>query len=175
MQIGMALLGFLTLAATASTQSPAPAVKNSENTQKLADGATSPPANITDVAWLAGYWIGEGLGGVSIETWSPPQGDRMYGTFTLTKEAGVVFSEAMLLVEEKGSLLLKVKHFNPDFTGWEEKDDFVSFPLVGMGDNEAFFSGLTFRRNGDALSVFLVLSSGGERTEHAFRFQRGRL
>ena len=63
----------------------------------------------------------------------------MQGIFTLSREGELTFSEAMTLVEEEGSLVLKVKHFTPEFVGWEEKDGFVSFPLVGLGENEAYF------------------------------------
>ena len=38
------------------------------------------------VAWLAGYWKGTGLGGVTEEMWTPPVGDRMHGIFTLRQD-----------------------------------------------------------------------------------------
>ena len=149
--------------------------KNSENTLKLDDGASSPSAQIEDVAWLAGYWRGEGLGGESEEMWGQPIGDRMLGVFSLSRHGRLVFSEAMSLVEEEGSLVLKIKHFSPDFTGWEEKNDFVSFPLVRLGEQEAYFSGLTFRRQGERLEAFVVLESGGMTREVALRFERVKL
>jgi hypothetical protein len=34
-----------------------------ENTVRLAEGAASPPATLGGMAWLAGSWRGEGLGG----------------------------------------------------------------------------------------------------------------
>ena len=149
--------------------------KNSENTLKLDEGASSPPAQIEDLSWLAGYWRGEGLGGECEEVWAPSIGDRMLGVFSLSREGSLVFSETMALVEEEGSLVLKIKHFNPDFSGWEEKDDYVSFPLVRLGEQEAFFSGLTFRRKGDRLEAFVVVESGGKANELAFSFERGEL
>lgn len=155
-----------------STGQPLAPKQSSANTLKLADGATSPKAKIGELAWLAGLWEGSGLGGVSREIWAPPQTDRMYGTFTLEKEGKLVFSEAMLLVEEAGSVVLKIKHFNPDFTGWEEKDGFVRFPLVRLGEHSAYFGGLTLRRQGESLTVYLVLTEGEERTEHVFSFER---
>ena len=121
---------------------------------------------------MAGYWRGEGLGGAIEETWTPPAGDRMQGIFTLAREGTPVFSEAMQLVEEEGSLVLKVKHFTPEFVGWEEKDKFVRFPLVRLADNEAYFSGLTFRRQGDRLLIYIVLSQEGAKTEHVLSFER---
>ncbi len=147
-------------------------IQNSPNTLRLAQGASGPEASIDDLAWLAGYWVGDGLGGTSEELWTPPGGDRMYGVYTLRKEERVVFSEAMMLVETDGSLALRVKHFTPEFVGWEEKDGFVSFPLVRLGDREAYFSGLTLRRSEGSLTIYLVLSQDGERTEHAFHLER---
>lgn len=150
----------------------------SENTMRAEEGAPRPAARIADVAWLAGYWRGEGLGGPCEEIWSLPAGDRMQGIFTLSREGALVFSEAMTLVEEEGSLVLKVKHFTPEFVGWEAKEDFVSFPLVKLGepdpgDRVAYFRGLTFRRkSADELLIYIVLTSQGEKTEHELKLTR---
>ena len=156
----------LLAAATAWAQAAA-----SDNTLRLGEEGVSPPAKIGDVAWLAGYWRGEGLGGAVEEIWSLPSGDRMQGIFTLAREGAPVFSEAMQLVEEEGSLLLKVKHFTPDFVAWEEKEDHVRFRLVKLAENEAYFSGLTFRRKGDELVIYIVLTSGETSTEHELRLE----
>ncbi len=145
----------------------------SENTLRLEEGTPRPAARIADLAWLAGYWRGDGLGGACEEIWSLAAGDRMHGIFTLSRDGGLVFSEAMTLVEEEGSLVLKVKHFTPDFVGWEEKEDYVSFPLVRLGDNEAYFRGLTFRlRDPGQLSIYIVLTSQGQKTEHELKLDR---
>jgi hypothetical protein len=48
--------------------------------------------------------------------------------------------------EDQGSLVLKLKHFNADFTAWEAKERFVTFQLVKLREKELFFDGLTFRR-----------------------------
>ncbi len=147
--------------------------RDTENTLRLDEGTTRPAAKIADVGWLAGYWRGDGLGGECEEIWSLPAGDRMHGIFTLANEGGLVFSEAMTLVEEEGSLVLKVKHFTPEFVGWEEKGDFVRFPLVRLDDNQAYFRGLTFRRESDeTLLIYIALSKDGERKEHELRLDR---
>lgn len=164
------LLLLAALAAPAAAQQP-----NSENTLRLEEGAARPAAAIADVAWLAGYWRGEGFGGALEELWLPAAGDRMHGIFTLTREGKAVFSEAMQVAEEEGSLVLRVKHFTPEFVGWEEKDGMVRFPLVKLGENEAFFNGLTIRRDGDRLVIWIVLSQAGERTEHELTFERAAL
>ena len=162
--------GVLTLAAALPIGAQTPL---SENTVTLDEGRSSPAAKIADVAWLAGYWRGPGLGGECEEIWSLPAGDRMQGIFTLSRDGALTFSEAMTLVEEEGSLVLKVKHFTPEFVAWEEKEDYVSFPLVKPAENEAWFRGLTFRRKGaDGLSIYIVLKSGDERTEHELKLER---
>ena len=165
-------LMLLTLALVAISSGLDAQQESSANTLRLDSGAEPAEATIADLAWLTGYWTGPGLGGATEELWMPPMADRMNGVFTLVREGEVVFTEAMLLVESEGSVVLRVKHFDKEFVGWEEKDGFVSFPLVKLGENEAYFNGLTFRRDGDRLVIYLVLSSGGQRTEQAFDLTR---
>lgn len=160
-------LALLLAATLEAAEAPTPG-----NTISLAEGAAPPPAKISDLAWLSGYWQGEGFGGICEEVWGKPSGDRMHGYFSLRNDKGHVFSEAMMLVEENGSLVLKLKHFRPDFVGWEEKDKFVSFKLVRLGELEAFFSGLTFRRADDQLSIYLRLVEDGKTREETFTFTR---
>lgn len=136
--------------------------------------AKSPPATLASMEWLAGRWVGEGLGGVSEEIWSPPAGGAMMGTYRLLKDGKPLFYEFLLLVEEGGTLNLKLKHFNPDLTGWEEKGDFVDFPLVALEERAAHFDGLTFERQPDGtLHIYLLLrGKDGAVREEAFRMRR---
>jgi hypothetical protein len=105
--------------------------------------------------------VGEGLGGYSEETWSGPAGGAMVGTYRLLKEGKAVFYEFLLLTEENGSLILKLKHFSPELVAWEEKDKFVDFPLVAIeADGRTIhFDGLTFSRGADdTLTIYLLLT-----------------
>lgn len=149
-----------------STQTP--------NTRRLSPGASGPSAALSDLSWLAGHWHGEGLGGKCDEVWLPASGGSMIGTFRLVKDGQLVFSEFLTIVEDSGSLVMKVKHFDPDGTGWEDKDEFVAFPLVELGDEEAYFNGLTLRRlDGDRLEIFLALKQkDGSVREEAFHLRR---
>jgi hypothetical protein len=127
-----------------------------------------PAATLADMRWLVGHWKGTGLGGVSEEMWSEPAGGAMMGMYRLITRDAVTFYEFLTLVEEQGSLALKLKHFNADLTGWEEKDKFVTFRLAKLTPTEAWFGGLTFRRvSDDRLDVFLALRGrdGGVREE----------
>lgn len=144
------------------------------NTLTAAADVRSPRANVADMAWFAGTWTGTGLGGVTEETWSAPADGAMMGMFRLVKDGKVVFYEFLTLVEEAGSLVLKLKHFNPDLTGWEEKVDSVKFRLLQISPTMIRFGGLTFKRVGDdALEVFLAIRNrDGSVREETFRLVR---
>ena len=67
--------------------------------------------------WLIGHWKGTGLGGVSEEIWAEPAGGVMMGMYRLILNGKPSFYEFIHLAEENGSLVMKLKHFNPDLTG----------------------------------------------------------
>jgi hypothetical protein len=146
------------------------------NTLKLPEGAPRPAARVADLAWLAGRWTGEGLGGRVEEAWSPPDGSAMVGYFRLVKDDKPVFYEIMTLIEVDGSVELRLKHVNADMTGWEDKEKFVTFRLVRQDSSGAYFSGLTFRRVGaDSIEVYLALRSpDGRVREEKFLFRRAK-
>ncbi len=120
-----------------------------EHTFQL-DGNMPAQATLEDVSWLVGSWEGEAFGERFEEVWNPASNGSMVGMFKVLKgEDSVNFYELMLLVEEQGSLSLKVKHFGEDFTAWEEKDDMVTFRLVKLQPDAIHFSGLSFYRLDD--------------------------
>ena len=94
--------------------------------------------------------------------------------FRFLKDGRTQFVELFSLVVEGESLVLKLKHFNADMTGWEEKDEIVQFPLVKITANEANFDGLTYRKKDDGTLESFVVMKGkdGSLNEIAFRFKR---
>jgi hypothetical protein len=133
-----------------------------------------PPAKIDAMAWLAGYWEGEGMGGRIEDIWMPPRDGVILGAFRLTKADGKGFYELFAVEEFEGSLRFVVKHFHPNWVGWEEKDQALKMPLRGISENEASFGGLVFKREGsDVLVVELTIrmKDGTTRTE-SLRFKR---
>jgi hypothetical protein len=143
------------------------------NVWSLPTDGERPKAEIGDVAWIAGSWEGEAFGGSAEETWSSPRAGTMIGMFRIIKDGRPGFYEILCISEDGGSLVLKLKHFNADLTGWEEKDETVTFPLVKLGVNEAYFDGMTFRRVGDELQVFVASKAeDGTASELAFRYTR---
>ena len=97
----------------------------------------------------------------------------MIGFFKLLDGDAVSFYELLLLVEEEGSLSLKVKHFSPDFTAWEEKGDYVDFRLVKKEEDALHFAGISFyRRDENNIDGYIVMKNGEEITEHHLKYER---
>lgn len=119
----------------------------------------SPPATIADVAWLQGYWAGEGLGGAIEDVWFPPKAGVLLGAFRLIKSDGSPgFYEIFAIEEFEGSLRFMVKHFHPDWVGWEERDKAFRAKLTRISATELVFGGITFTRQGDdGLRIDLTL------------------
>jgi hypothetical protein len=140
----------------------------SEHTLTLDPGTESPPADLGAIDWLAGRWTGEALGGYSEETWNPAIGGAMVGTYRLVKEDKVALYELMTIVEESGTLVYRLKHFNADMTGWEEKDQSQVSPLVKVTPDRVHFDGTTFEKRGaDTVAIYVVLRHPDGATEEA--------
>ena len=146
--------------------------KQTEHTLKLA-GAKPEAATVQDMTFLAGRWVGEALGGESEEVWTPPRGGVMLGMYRLVRDGKPIFYELFTLSEHEGSLIIRLKHFNADMTGWEEKNDVKTFRYVGRRGRVVHFEGLAFEPDGDALRVYLAIGQkdGGVK-EETFRYRR---
>jgi hypothetical protein len=92
------------------------------------------------------------------EVWSEPAGGAMVGYFRLVRDGKPVFYEIMTLLESENSVEMRLKHVNPDMTGWEEKAGYVTFRLVRQDATGAYFEGLTFKREGaDKIDGYIAL------------------
>lgn len=160
------------LLAFAALLLPMPAA--AQDVRTLGDGE-SPAATIDQVAWLAGCWVGSGMGGVSQECWVPPIGGQMEGVFRQGRDGAVQFSEILQIVERDGTLAVRLKHFNADLSGWEDNsaESAIEFPLAAIEQNAAYFSGLTYRlADPDTLHIYLRMRRGGETEIISFELTR---
>ncbi len=126
---------------TVAAQSP----PNSDSTSTAATSKPT-PGSIEQLSWIAGHWQGEAMGGKFEETWNPPFAGAMMGMFKFAENDKVVFYELLTIVPSGDSLMLRLKHFNPELVGWEDKAETVDFPLIKIDKNIVAFDGLTFRR-----------------------------
>ena len=147
--------------------------KNTEHTLRLPPDAAAGAGKIEDLAWLEGHWKGEGLGGTLEEIWTAPAAGKMMGMFRLVKEGEPMFYEIISLGVFDGEMAMRLKHVNPDMTGWEERNDFVKFRWIGVIDGVHHFSGLALRRDGDdRLTMFLALKNKEGVREHVLTLER---
>ena len=166
-RVSMALV-IAVLAAAAWSAEP-----RTEHTYQLAPDETRPAATLDDASWLVGSWSGTAFGATFESVWNPPTAGTMVGLFKLYGDDGVVFYEILLLGVEDGTLSLKVKHFNADFSAWEEKTDHVNFLLVKKEQDALHFGGLSFYRQGDdSIDGYIVMRNGEDLQENHLKYQR---
>ena len=127
---------------------------------------------VEDLSWIEGVWVGTGLGGDCEEVWMPAVDGQMIGTFRFWEDGKLVFSEFMNIVQEGETFSMKLKHFNPDLSPWEEKDKWTTFRLVEIGENFVSFSGLTMQRIGDEMILQLALTENGVRRIEEFKYTK---
>jgi len=148
--------------------------KKTKNTLRLSDGQVSPPATLAEMNWLAGHWTGDAFGGLCEEIWSPARDGAMMGMFRLINNGKATFYEMMTIVEENGTIILRLKHFSPKLIGWEEKTKTVDFKFVGNKDGAIHFEGLTFKPEGkNSVTIYLAVEQkDGPAIEEVIRYRR---
>ncbi len=133
-------------------------------------------ATIEDASWLAGRWVGTGFGGQMEEAWAPPVGGQMVGHFRYWRDGQPQFYEFLMMDVVEAGVRMRVKHFNPDLVGWEEKDAWHTFEPVSVGPDALLFSGFEIRRDGaDRIVMKLRMRRAGVVEEETFHFQRAPL
>ena len=145
-----------------------------QNTIPYQDDNPSPKASLSDISWIAGHWKGEAFGGTTEEIWSPPLGDSMMFVFKLVVEGKVAFYEIGHIRQEGETLILRLKHFNDNLTGWEEKDETVDFRLVKLEGNRVYFDDFTFERINDSeINLYVVIEQeNGSKEEVRFNYKK---
>jgi hypothetical protein len=129
----------------------------------LEEGAVPAAAKIEDISWLEGRWVGEGFGGAAEDVIAPAADGQMMGMFRHLKPDGSInFYEFYVFAEEEGSITQRLKHFSPMLSGWEEKDEFVEFPLVTIEGGAAFFDGMTYKLDENGMLTVAVRVSEGQ-------------
>lgn len=99
-------------------------------------GATRP--GLEELAWLAGAWTGNGLGGEVELHWTKPSGGSMAGMSRLVQDGQAGFYEFILIEQGDQGVTLRFQHFNPGYTAWE-KDGPLLLDLVETTTGRAVF------------------------------------
>ncbi|MEM9495460.1 MAG: DUF6265 family protein [Pseudomonadota bacterium] len=149
-----------------------------------AEGPAKPSAAATptlaDVAFLQGAWRG-GDEFVFAEIWSPPMGGVMTGMALGAAREDLKVLEYIIISETEDGLVMQFKHFNADYSTWEENGP-VTLRLTETGANDVTFSAdppsetvksiRYFTPSDGALQADIVLLEDGEEGGFSLSFSR---
>lgn len=103
-----------------------------------APAALAEPA-FEDLQFLEGHWRG-GDDFVFEEIWSAPAGGVMTAMARGVSDDTVRVLEYIIVAEEDGALVMRFKHFNADYSSWEEGAAPLTLTLTQTDDNDATFT-----------------------------------
>lgn len=146
------------LAGVAATSDRVPDAAWNSQAAPAADSVSSAGAHPFD--WLEGHWVGQGFGGTIDEVWLPARGGTMLGTFRLVVDGADVFYEIFTIDEGPDGHVMRLKHFNPNLDGWEEKDAALVWPAEAVVGTSARFGPVLYERNGDELVATVNVNEG---------------
>lgn len=148
---------------------------SAQETLQLAEGQSSPKANLEDVSWIEGHWTGEAFGGIAEEIWSAPLGNSMMFVFRMVNDDKVSFYESGHIQQLDESLILQLKHFDGNMRGWEEKNETIDFKLVKLEPNKVYFEGLTMEKiSDDQMNVWVLIENEGKTDEVLFAYKKAK-
>jgi Domain of unknown function (DUF6265) len=96
-------------------------------------------AQVEELAWIAGHWVGEHDVDRIEEVWTEPYAGMMLGMFRWHRNGQPRFYELVALEPEGSGLAIRIKHFDPGLVGWEEREESVTLDLVALREREAVF------------------------------------
>ena len=141
-------------------------------------GESIPSAALRPLSFLSGRWVSETPGEVQEETWSPVSGESMVGSFRIVQHDRPVFYEFWVLELDNNRPVLKLKHFNADLVGWEEKNASTKMPLVKTAEDDAIFAeadssvSLHYHRVGKKLTCIVHHVRDGKGSDETFTLMR---
>lgn len=152
----------------------------------LAAAAASPvladeePTTLKDIAFLEGAWRG-GDDFVFEEIWSEPGGGVMTGMARGHQSGELRVLEYIIVTETHSGLEMRFKHFNADYSTWEENGP-VTLQLTNADPNDVTFTAdppsetvksiRYWTPTADTLQADIVLVEDGEEGGFSLSFSR---
>jgi Domain of unknown function (DUF6265) len=130
------------------------------------------------LTFLSGRWASEKGSEVQEESWSPVTGDSMIGSFRILQAGRPIFYEFWVVEMDANRPVLKLKHFNADLAGWEEKSASTKMPLISSSEDDAVFAeaggsvSLHYHRVGDMLTCTVHHVRNGKGSDETFALTR---
>ena len=143
--------------------------------------AAAKSASLSKIAFLAGHWRGE-EGLVFEEIWSAPEGGVMTAMARGVAEGQLRVLEYIIVTEEDDTLVMRFKHFNADYSTWEEDGAMIELWLTDHGENDVTFSAdppsetvksvRYWKPAEDQLQADVVLTHEGGEDRFSLKFER---
>ena len=144
----------------------------------IANAQKADNSSLQSLAFLSGKWISENPGEVQEESWSTINGDSMIGSFRVVHGGKPAFYEFWVVEIENNRPVLKLKHFDPGFAGWEEKNASTKMPLTSVTEDDAVFTepdggvSLHYHRAADTLICVVHHVKNGKTSDEIFKMTR---
>ncbi|MHA1110946.1 MAG: DUF6265 family protein [Promethearchaeota archaeon] len=131
---------------------------------------------LSSLEWIVGKWYGENSQNIMEEDWHPIMGDAMAGWFRWKKENSIFLYEFMLFQQVDNIVVLKIKHFDSNLVGWEEKDKWVEYVAWNSALNEIILKAsdpkhtpwIAYERIGSKLTASFYDISGNQTDKYEF-------
>jgi hypothetical protein len=146
----------------------------------LVQSPTEPlKAKLDQLAFMVGHWEGNRGPAWIQEIWTEPKDGIMAGAFRMHQDGKLIFSESERLVQDGDFIKLRVKHFKPDFTAYEEKEITSDFVLTSVAENTVTFhhldeagkTWLTYKREGNSSNAWLHDGTNPSKDDLIFKFK----
>ncbi|WDI32578.1 DUF6265 family protein [Hyphococcus flavus] len=146
----------------------------------FSDVAAEENYSLDDLAFLTGAWRG-GEGFVFEEIWSHAEGGVMTGMARGVASGELRVLEYIVVSEEDAGVIMRFKHYNADFTTWED-DEPIMLALTSASDQDATFTAdppsqdvksiRYWMPDADTLQAEVVLVEDGEEGGFTLTFKR---
>ena len=133
---------------------------------------------LSPLAFLSGRWMSEERTEVQEENWSPVIGNSMMGSFRIVQGGRPVFYEFWVVEVDENRPVLRLKHFDANLAGGEEKNVSTKMPLVSKAEGDALFVeedgsvSLHYHRIGDRLTCTVHHVRNGKSSDETFTLTR---
>lgn len=144
----------------------------------LCEGQSPHNEALKSLAFLSGRWVSEKGAEVQEENWSPVSGNSMIGSFRIVTDGKPIFYEFWAVEVDGNRPVLKMKHFNADLVGWEEKNSSRKMSLISNSEDDAVFAAadssvsLHYHRTGDTLTCIVHHVRDGKNSDETFDLTR---
>lgn len=98
------------------------------STNALADRVTG---QVSDLAWMAGYWTGPFGEETLEEHWMHPSGDTVIGTVRITNDGVTRMMEFILIEQVEDTLLFRVNQWLPGMTSLHQEPQIMTLKAIG--------------------------------------------